>query len=147
MKGRLELGDIEDLGSRAPGARGKGRPHRTLSLGLETDFDDLADGKPPAQVSTLCISCPVHGFQFDPVSGVSIMPPESFRLQVFPVRLRPPSKGDTTFAPRPPPSPGAPEDDDEAGDAPTTFSGRDDRLEVSVGFERVDVDAFDAEDF
>jgi nitrite reductase/ring-hydroxylating ferredoxin subunit len=34
-----------------------------------------------------CITCPVHGFQFNALSGASVAPPGSYSLRTFPARL------------------------------------------------------------
>lgn len=85
MKGKLEVGDIEDISTQGLPPR---RVQRTHSLGLDSDFDEDVDADElRPQAPALCVTCPVHGFQFDATTGVSVMPPDSFQLQMFPTRL------------------------------------------------------------
>ena len=53
-------------------------PHAGGAIELG-DMEDI-DG-------TSCVTCPVHGFHFDAVSGVSVVPEGTYRLGTYPTRI------------------------------------------------------------
>jgi nitrite reductase/ring-hydroxylating ferredoxin subunit len=90
MKGRIEQGDIEDLDAEAVRWR-RPAPSASPGLGLDDDFDDGVGSSTVEEecaVARLCVTCPLHGYQFDVHSGVSVMPEGTFHLPMHPARLR-----------------------------------------------------------
>jgi nitrite reductase/ring-hydroxylating ferredoxin subunit len=151
MRGLIAGGDIEDLAKHGGPPKTQKRLHRAQSIGVDADFDDhvfaSTEAKPKAR---LCITCPVHGFQFDTDTGVSIMPPDSFHLPVFRVRIAGTVGRDTASAPAalavpahaPGPAPAPAAEVTAGGDARAggTLSG-----EIEVGMTDFDPEAADAD--
>ncbi|KAA0163719.1 hypothetical protein FNF28_04110 [Cafeteria roenbergensis] len=152
MKGKLEVGDIEDISTQGMPPR---RVQRTHSLGLDSDFDeDVAAAPQRPRGPALCVTCPVHGFQFDAATGISVMPPGSFHLQMFPTRLVKEEDADSRAARaaavkepgglggEPPASGSAAAAAAAGGEA---VSER--RRAIEIGFEALNLSSLDDEDF